>query len=65
MCWSLYFLGVYNLYTSSFVSKGSLTNLSDRREVDKFRAVGYRPVYKVTRVQSCPRADIVSLFVLI
>ena len=36
-----------------------------RREVDKFSAVGYRPVYKLTRVQSCPRADILSLFVLI
>ena len=36
-----------------------------RREVDKFRAIGYTPVYKLTRVQSCPRADIVSLFVLI
>ena len=35
------------------------------REVDKFRAVDYRPVYKLNRVQSCPRADIVSLFVLI
>ena len=33
-----------------------------RREVDKFCAVGYRPVYKSTRVQSCPRADILSLF---
>ena len=36
---------------------------SFRREIDKFRAVGYRPVYKLTRVQSCPRA--VPLFVLI
>ena len=36
-----------------------------RREVDKFRAVGYRPVYKLTTVQSCPRADSMSLFVLI
>ena len=30
-----------------------------------FRAVGYRPVYKLNSVQSCPRADIVLLFVLI
>ena len=30
-----------------------------------FRAVGNRPVYKLNRVQSCPRADILSMFVLI
>ena len=36
-----------------------------RRQVDKFRTVGYRPVYKLNRFQSCSRADIVSLFVLI
>ena len=33
-----------------------------RREVDKFRAVGNTPVYKLTRVQSFPPADILSLF---
>ena len=61
-------LSIYRpLYTGSFVSSRSLTDLSTyqqrnfRREVDKFRAVGYRPVYKLNRVQSCPRADILSL----